>query len=149
MSRSKKSTGKHRKAVAGLIALIVVVLIVAAGCLYKGRIVEFLSPPQRAELTVLNAAVDSACASLETRKTSSAPVDLGDREIARDRLELPPTSSLLRANLIVTRAVERAGGTVTYGIESQDEKHRWQAVTLGVTDGDSLIREVRLEKRLR
>jgi hypothetical protein len=30
-----------------------------------------------------------------------------------------------------------------------DEKRRWQTVTLGISDGDSLIREVRLEKRLR
>jgi hypothetical protein len=76
-------------------------------------------------------------------------VDLGDHQIAQDRLELPGESSLLRANLIITRAVETAGGTISYGIESVDERRRWQAVTLGITDGDSLIREVRLEKRLR
>ena len=57
--------------------------------------------------------------------------------------------TLLRANLIITRAVETAGGSISYGIESVDEKRRWKAVTLGITDGDSLVREVRLEKRLR
>jgi len=149
MHRRKKPAGKHRKEIGALFALVVIVCIAAAGYLFKDRIVEFLSPPPRADLTVLNAAVDSACASLETSKTSSSTVDLGDHELTQDRLELPRTSSLLRANLIVTRAVERAGGSISYGIESVDEKRRWQTVTLGVTDGDSLIREVRLEKRLR
>ncbi len=132
-----------------LIALIVILCIAAAGYLYKDRIVEFLSPPPRADLTVLNAAVDSACASLEIRKASSSTVDLGDHQLARDSLELPGASSLLRANLIIRRAVETAGGNISYGIESVDEKRRWQTVTLGITDGDSLVREVRLEKRLR
>ena len=149
MARRKKSAGKHRKATGCLFALIVIVCIAGAGYLLRDRIEEFLSPPPRADLNILNAAVDSACASLETRKTTSATVDLGDHQIAQDRLELPGASSLLRANLIITRAVETAGGTISYGIESVDEKRRWQTVTLGITDGDSLVREVRLEKRLR
>jgi hypothetical protein len=149
MPRRKKSAGKHRKAIGALFALVAVVCVAAAGYLFKDRIVEILSPPPRADVTLIHAAVDSACASLETRKTSSSTVDLGDHELPQDRLELPRTSSLLRANLIVTRAVERAGGNISYGIELVDEKRRWQTVTLGVTDGDSLIREVRLEKRLR
>jgi hypothetical protein len=149
MARRKRSSGKHRRVTGCLFALIVILCIAAAGYLLRGRIAEFLSPPPRADVTVLNAAVDSACAGLETRKESSATVDLGDHQITQDRLELPRTSSLLRANHIITRAVETAGGTVSYGIESVDEKRRWQTVTLGITDGDSLIREVRLEKRLR
>jgi hypothetical protein len=149
MPGRKKSARKRRRPIGALIALVIVICIPAAGYLARGRIAEFLSPPPRADITLLNAAVDSACASLETRKTSSSIVDLGDHELTRDRLELPRTSSLLRANLIVTRAVERAGGEISYGIESMDESRRWQAVTLGVTDGDSLIREIRLEKRLR
>ena len=149
MARRKKSAGKHRKATGCLFGLIIILCIAAAGYLYRDRIVERLSPPPRADVTVLNAAVDSACASLETRKTSSSAVDLGDHQLTQDRLELPGASSLLRANLIITRAVETAGGAISYGIESVDEKRRWQTVTLGITDGDSLVREVRLEKRLR
>jgi hypothetical protein len=149
MARRKKSAGRHRKATGCLFALIVIICIAAAGYLMRDRIVEFLSPPPRADLTVLHAAVDSACASLETRKASSTTVDLGDHQLAQDRLELPAASSLLRANLIITRAAENAGGAISYGIESVDEKRRWQTVTLGITDGDSLIREVRLERRLR
>jgi hypothetical protein len=149
MARRKKSAGKHSRATGCLITLVVIVCIAGAGYLLRNRIAESLSPPPRADLNVLNAAVDSACASLETRKSSSTTVDLGDHQIAQDRLELPGSSSLLRANLIITRAVETAGGTVSYGIESVDEKRRWQSVTLGITDGDSLIREVRLERRLR
>jgi len=149
MVRRKKSAGKHRKAIGCLFALIIILCIAGTGYLLRDRITEFLSPPPRANLTVLNAAVDSACASLETRKTSSSTVDLGDHQLAQDLLELPRTSSILRANLITTRAVETAGGSISYGIESVDEKRRWQTVTLGITDGDSLVREVRLEKRLR
>jgi hypothetical protein len=149
MARSRKPARRPGKARGSLTALLVVVLIAAAGYVFRGRLIELYPPPERADLARLHAAVDSACASLDTRKSSSASVDLGNREIRQDRLELPRRSSLLRANLIVTRAVERAGGTVSYGIESVDEKRRWQTVTLGVTDGDSLVREVRLEKRLR
>lgn len=149
MPRRKKRPRRTGGAIGALIAIILIVS--AAGIVYLnwGRIAASLSPPPRADVATLNAAVDSACAGLETRRSSSEVIDLGDREITQDRFELPRTSSLLRANLIVTRAVERAGGTVSYGIESVDEKRRWQAVTLGITDGDSLVREVRLERRLR
>jgi len=149
MARRKKSAGKHRKTTGCLFALVIIICMAGTGYLLRGRIAEFLSPPQRADLDILNAAVDSACASLETRKSSSTTVDLGDHQVDLVRLELPGTSSLLRANLIITRAVETAGGSISYGIESVDEKRRWQTVTLGITDGDSLVREVRLEKRLR
>jgi hypothetical protein len=149
MPRRKTRSRSHGRMIGGLVALILIVCIAAAGYVFRDRIKRSLSPPPRADLAALNAAVDSACTSLETRSSRSTVVDLGSHEIAQDRLELPRTSSLLRANLIVTRAVERAGGTVSYGIESVDEKRRWQAVTLGITDGDSLVREVRLEKRLR
>jgi hypothetical protein len=57
--------------------------------------------------------------------------------------------SVLRANLVITRAVERAGGDILYGVESTDRKRRWQTVTLGVSAGDSLIREITLVSRLR
>jgi len=149
MARRKKSAGKHRKANGCLFTLIIIVCMAVAGYLLRDRIVEYLSPPPRADITLLNAAVDSACASLETRKASTSTVDLGGHQLTQDRLELPGASSLLRANLIITRAVETAGGTISYGIESVDEKRRWQTVTLGITDGDSLVREVRLERRLR
>ena len=80
---------------------------------------------------------------------TTSTVRLGGDEITQDRLELHRKRSMLRANLEITRAVERAGGEITYGIESIDEGRRWETVTLGISDGDSLIREVRLEKRLR
>ncbi len=149
MPTRKKRSGGHSKTIGCLVALILIISIAAAGYLLRNRIAGLFSPPPRADVAALNAAVDSACASLESRKSTTAVVDLGEHEITQDRLELPRTSSLLRANLILTRAVENAGGTVSYGIESVDEKRRWEAVTLGITDGDSLIREVRLEKRLR
>ena len=149
MPHRKAPERRHSRAIGVLTALAVIACLAMTGHLFKDRIVKFLSPPPRASVGLLNAAVDSACASLETRKATSSTVILGEQEITQDRLELPGKSSMLRANLIITRAVERAGGKVAYGIESVDEKRRWQTVTLGVSDGDSLIREVRLEKRLR
>jgi len=76
-------------------------------------------------------------------------VNAKDGGLPRDRVVLPGGASVLRANLTLTRAVERAGGTVLYGIESIDSKRRWQTVTLGISAGDSLIREVMLVGRVR
>jgi hypothetical protein len=80
---------------------------------------------------------------------SGATADAENSEIPRDRVVLPRGASVLRANLAITRAVEKAGGTVLYGVESTDSKRRWQTVTLGISAGDSLIREVMLVSRVR
>jgi hypothetical protein len=92
--------------------------------------------------------VDSAFVALDPQEVSAA-TDAGDSEKPRDRVVLSRGASVLRANLIITRAVEKAGGTVLYGIESFDSKRRWQTVTLGISAEDSLIREVLLVSRVR
>ena len=66
-----------------------------------------------------------------------------------DLLELSRETSVFRANHEITHAVEKAGGRIEYGLDSSDERRRWRTVTLGISDGDSLIREIRLKKRIR
>ena len=100
-------------------------------------------------MSAINRAVDSAFVVIDPQEVSAATTDIEDREIPTDRVVLPKGASVLRANLTLTRAVERAGGTVLYGVESTDRKRRWQTVTLGISAGDSLIREVMLVSRVR
>ena len=149
MSPRKDPHSKRRRWVRALTALAVVACLLAGTHFLRDPISDLLSPPPRADTELLNALVDSACAKIEPRKMTTSTVRLGGDEITQDRLELHRKRSMLRANLEITRAVERAGGEITYGIESIDEGRRWETVTLGISDGDSLIREVRLEKRLR
>jgi hypothetical protein len=149
MSPRKDPHPKHRGRVRVFTALAVVACLLAGAYFLRDRVSEFFSPPPRADIGLLNALVDSACVRLEPRRITSSTVTLGTGEITQNRLELERNSSMLRANLEITRAVERAGGEITYGIESIDDNRRWETVTLGISDGDSLIREVRLEKRLR
>jgi hypothetical protein len=129
--------------------IIVVACVIALAYLLRDPAVELFSPPPRADIGRLHSAVDSALTKIGPRNLTTSTVDLGGRELTQDDLELSRRSSMLRANLEITRAVERAGGEIAYGIDSSDDTRRWQTVTLGISDGDSLIREVRLRRRLR
>jgi hypothetical protein len=129
-----------------------VILLIALGTavyLFRGDIVDFFSPPPRPDAAAINRAVDSAIVVIDPQEVKSARTDSGDREVPRDRAVLSKGASVLRANLVMTRAVEKAGGTILYGIESTDSKRRWQTVTLGISAGDSLIREVMLVGRMK
>jgi len=130
---------------------IVIVLIVlgTAAYLLRHDLVDFFSPPPPPDAGAIHRALDSAFVTLEPEEVTTADVEAEAGEVPRDRVVLSRGGSALRANLAVTRAVERAGGTVLYGIESIDSKRRWQTVTLGISAGDSLIREVMLVSRVR
>jgi hypothetical protein len=93
--------------------------------------------------------VDSVFVAIDPERVSQETTEQGGSEIPSDRLLFPGCASALRANLEITRAVEKAGGTVLFGIESIDNKRRWQTVTLGISAGDSLIREILLVSRVR
>ena len=149
MSPRKTPGRKHGGRPKGLSTLLIVVSLVIAAYFLANPVLKFFSAPPRADILVLGEALDSAYASIEPKKISTSSVSLGRGELAQDRLELHRETSLFRANLEITRAVERAGGEVLYGIDSIDEKRRWQIVTLGISDGDSLICEVRLVRRIR
>lgn len=125
------------------------IVLGTAAYLFRHDIVDFFSPPPPPDAQAIHRALDSAFVALEPEEVTSADVKAEAGEVPRDRVVLPRDGSALRANLAVTRAVERAGGTVLYGIESIDSKRRWQTVTLGISAGDSLIREVMLVSRVR
>ena len=110
---------------------------------------NIFSRPHRADAVRLAEAIDSAYTRIQVRKVKTSTVDLGRRQVRHDDIELARTSSVLRANLEITRSVEKAGGTVLYGIESTDDRRRRQFVTLGISDGDSLVREIGLVRRIR
>jgi hypothetical protein len=116
---------------------------------HRGTLVRLFHTETRADLAGLGAALDSAYATIEPKNIVTTTVTSGGLEVRYDRVELARNRSLLRANLEITRAVERAGGRVVFGVQSDDERNRWQAVTLGISDGDSLVRQIKLEKRLR
>ena len=132
-----------------LSAVLVVIALGVAGYVFRGDILDFFSPPPPPDVSAIHKAVDSAFVVIDPQEVSAATGDTEDSEIPRDRVVLPKGVSVLRANLTLTRAVEKAGGTVLYGVESTDSKRRWQTVTLGISAGDSLIREVMLVSRVR
>lgn len=132
-----------------LFTIVVVAGLAIAAYVFGGDIMDFLIPPPPPDVNAINQAVDSAFVRIDPQDLSASIVELEDCSITRDRLVLRRGASALRANLEITRAVEKAGGMILYGVESTDQKRRWQTVTLGVSAGDSLIREIMLVSRVR
>lgn len=112
---------------------------------HMGRFVKHEAPDSAA----LAAAVESAYVRIGPAGVQTSSIDLDGRRIRYDYVRLSRNRSVLRANLELTRAVENAGGSVIYGIESYDERKRKQFLTLGIAAGDSLMCEVKVEKRVR
>jgi hypothetical protein len=149
MSRRK---GPHQRGPLSPKAVFIVILLFSAAVIayaLREPAQRIFAGEDRADITQLNAAIDSACAAIEPKETSTSTVDLGGHDVRCDLLELSREASVFRANREITRAVEKAGGRIDYGLDSSDERRRWRTVTLGISDGDSLIREVRLKKRIR
>jgi hypothetical protein len=153
----RKGTGSKRKGRSRLVAGIVITCLIAVGAyMLKDRARQWFAYAcdcftykPRADAALVNQAIDSVYAILEPRRVSASTAEVGDHQVRCDRLELERDSSMMRANHHLTRAVERAGGDVVFGIESTDQKRRWQTVTLSISDGDSIIRQIALEKRIR
>jgi hypothetical protein len=132
--------------------LIVIIAVVCAGIavyMLQEPVRLILASRERADVAVLERAIDSVYAVVTPSEVSSSSMDLDGLQVRCDLIELPRDASLIRTNLAIKRAVEKAGGEVVYGVESSDDRRRWQTVTLGVSDGDSLIREIRLTQRVR
>lgn len=121
----------------------------AALVYFSDDLIERLVSPEVPDGAAIAAAVESAYVRIGPAGVTTSSIDLDGRLIRYDYVMLSRKGSLLRANLEVTRAVEKAGGGVMYGIESFDEPKRRQFLTLGISSGGSLMCEVRLEKRLR
>lgn len=112
---------------------------------YVGRFMAPGLPDERA----IAAAVESAYVRIQPVSVETSSIDMDGRPVRYDYVRLSRRRSVLRANLEITKAVENAGGSVLYGIESYDERKRKQFLTLGIASGDSLMLEVKLEKRIR
>jgi hypothetical protein len=140
-------------AVAGGLRATVAVVILAGLAIttyvLKDPLLGFLSPPPPPDMAILNQAIDSAYARIGPETVSASVVDLRNRQVTQDRIVIARGNSVIRANLEITRAVEKAGGTILYGIESVDQPRRWRTVTLGISNGDSLFKEIRLVGRVR
>lgn len=138
-----------RTRIRGLIVAVAVACAGIAAYALHNPVRLIFAREERADIAVLERAIDSVYAVVEPSEMSSSSVDLGEVQVRCDLLELPRDASIIRTNLAIKRAVEKAGGEVVYGLESSDDRRRWQTVTLGVSDGDSLIREIRLKQRVK
>lgn len=124
--------------------------IVAYSCYYyRADIRRFFASPKPPDAVTLDRVIDDAYSRIKPAKVSTSTVDMGSRQLRCDRLELAKKASLLRANFEITSAVERAGGEILYGVESTDEKGRKTGVTLAVSDGQAIVREIKLERSLK
>ena len=153
-SGGRAGKGKRTaKALAGIAvaAIVVVVIAIAAHYIYQDRaeITRFFSKPRPPDAVLVGRAIDEACSRLNPVRTSTVTVTVGGREIPRVNLEVPKTTALARANAEIAAAVEAAGGEIAYGIESSDERARKVGLTIGVSVGKRLVREIRLEKSAR
>jgi len=126
------------------------VLLALAALVYFSRdAIERVIMPGRPDGAAIAAAIDSAYVRIGPVSVDSRSVDMDGRPVRCDYVRLSASRSVLRANLEVTRAVEKAGGGILYGIESYDERKRKQFLTLGISSDDSLVCEVKLERRIR
>ena len=132
-----------------LIAAIVVLLALAAFVYFsRGQFGRVMSP-EFPDSAAIAAAVETAYARIHPLGVDRSSLDMDGTRLRYDYVRLSRNQSVLRANLELTRCVENAGGSVLYGIESFDEKKRKQFLTLGISSNDSLMCEVRLEKRVK
>ena|GEM_PF-2095906 len=130
-----------------LIAAVAVIIALAAVVYFSGDFLERLLKPEPPDSAAIAAAVESAYVRIKPVSVSTSSSEIGGNAVRLDYVELSRSRSLLRANLEITRAVERAGGEVLYGIESRDEHRRKQFLTLGISNGEGLVCEVKLGKR--
>jgi hypothetical protein len=131
------------------IAAIALLAAVAALVYFWRGPVERVMRPEFPDSAAIAAALDSAYVKIGPLGVETSTIDMDGGRLRRDYVRLSGSRSVLRANLEVTRAVEKAGGGVLYGIESYDERGRKQFLTLGVASGDSLVCEIKFEKRVR
>jgi hypothetical protein len=126
-----------------------VLLALAAFVYFSRDAIERVMAPDTPDAGAIAAAVDSAYVRIRPVSVKTSSIDMDGRPVRYDYVRLSRKRSVLRANLELTRAVENAGGAVMYGIESYDERKRKQFLTLGISSSDSLVCEVKLEKRIR
>jgi len=133
--------------VIGAVAALVVAAVVANYIyFYRADIARFFSTPQLPDAAAIDKAVEDAYARIKPVKVTTSVLDAGTAQVKCDRVVIAKKASMFRANHEVTEAVERAGGRVTQGVESADAKGKESGVTLMVSDGRAVVREIRLER---
>jgi hypothetical protein len=144
------SSRRRAKAVVGIVlgAILVGIAATAASYVYYNRaeLKRFFSNPPPPDAATIARAIDQAYGRIKPTEVTSSMGTVAGKTVPQDRVQIPKTASLLRANAEITEAVEKAGGEIAYGVESSDEKGRKVAVTLGIAIRKNLVREVRLER---
>lgn len=129
-----------------LVVVIVFLLTGFASMITYERVTRYLGE-HKPDPSRIEAALDSLYATLSPLKIESkASVEEG---IRCDRLLFDRKTSLTRVNLQIARSVESRGGEIAYGFESSDNGKDIQCVTIGISDGEKLLREVILKKKLK
>jgi hypothetical protein len=151
--QGRSRAARNAKTAAGVVlGGLLVICLAAVGYEIHGHraeIKQFFSNPPPPDPVLVDTAIDEAYTRLAPTKITKSQATIGSRDVRQDRVLLPKTGSLLRANAEITAAVERAGGEVAYGIESGDDKGRKTGVTLGVSVRKNLVREIKLERSTR
>jgi hypothetical protein len=129
-------------------AAVVVIAVVAANYVYfyRAELKHFFSTPKPPDAATLDKAIEAAYARIEPVKVSTTSLAAGTQQVKHDRVVIGKKASFLRANYEITCAVERAGGRIASGVESTDDKGRETSVNLTVSDGQTVVREIRLER---
>jgi hypothetical protein len=150
-SRSKGGGGRGRiKLIAQTLAVAaaVVIAVVAANYVYfyRAELKHFFSTPKPPDAATLDKAIEAAYARIGPVKVSTSSLAAGTQQLKHDRVVIGKKASFLRANYEITCAVEKAGGRISSGVESTDNKGQETSVTLTVSDGQAVVREIRLER---
>lgn len=135
--------------IAKLIAAIAVLLALAALVYFSRGSFDRVISPEFPDSAAIAAAVESAYMRIQPLGVDRSTAERDGRRIRYDYVRLSRTQSVLRANLEMTREVEKAGGGILYGVESFDERKRKQFLVLGIASNDSLMCEVKLERRIK
>ena len=152
--RGRGDRGLRRaRTVAGIVAAIVLAVFLGS-VVYKvynhrSEVRRFFSNPPPPEPGTIDLAIEEAYAKIKPTEVTTTNAEIGGEQVREDRVLLPKTASLLRANAEIARAVESAGGEMAYGIESADDRGRKTGLTLGVSIDKKLVRQIRIEKSTR
>jgi len=132
-------------------AAVIVLAVVAANYVYfyRAEIRHFFSTPRPPDAVTLDKAIEAAYAKIGPVKVSTTSLAAGTQQVRHDRVVIGKKASFLRANYEITCAVEKAGGRIASGVESTDDEGRATSVTLTVSDGQAVVREIRLERSKR
>jgi hypothetical protein len=134
------------KVIGAVAALVAATFIANYAYFYRADIARFFSTPKPPDAAAIDKAVDEAYARIKPVKVTTSVLEAGTARVKCDRVTIAKKASILRANCEITEAVEGVGGRIVQGVESADAKGKEAGVTLSVSDGSAVVREIRLER---